>query len=280
MEQYKLNDEIDLRGLGKKVLKIIKKKKKVFTSFLIICFALSTIYFVKVVFIPNYKASFILKSKYVQFDQLKQNIDLYNYHIGSGELNPLSDSLTQVFRNLEILNIDLTEIINKDDLKIKDESNFKLYAIKVIFKSKSNSKEVEAAKNLLIKDLQIRCGLDNDVIVTKHKIESTIIELDSLIKIAYSAGQSYTNKIENSNSSQLMVMNDVYNGINNLITQKLNYKRELSLIENSNIIYQTSQTIISKKVEMPLIVFIICFVVWFAGCAIWIGFEIIFGDSE
>lgn len=281
MDNQRYTDEIDLKQLGKRVVNIIRNKKKVFSSLLIAIMLLSTIYFLKVVFLPNYRATLILKSKYVKYDQLKQNIDQYNYHLDDPNLNPLNSDLEKAIDDIKLNKLVVTEIVNKEDILKKDNDNkYKLYSLDLIFKVKPNIDNIEKSKNKILENLQIGCSKDNEVLENKVRLTNSIRALDSLIQIALNAGSSYKDKIAVSNSGQLLVMNDLYKGINELTTQKTNSELELAMYQDKNIIFQSSSTIVSNKMEYPVIIFLWAFMLWFVIVSIWMFFLIIFSDLD
>jgi hypothetical protein len=273
--------EIDLRIIGKKIVNVFRNKKTKFTSIFILIFLLSTLYFLKVIYIPSYKASFILKSKYVKFDQVKQNLEQYNYYINAPELNPLSKDVSKAINLVDIRKIDIVEVKNNDDLLNKDNENrYKLYNITIVFKEKPLMDNISKVKNIILNDIQENCVKDNEIIENKVRLQNNVKELDSLIKVAYDAGNGYKNKIGTSSAGQLLVMNDLYKGINELINQKINCQKELNMHKLENIIFQSSPMNISNKIEYPWVIFAIAFLIWSFIVSIWTIGIIVFTEEK
>lgn len=60
------SDEISLKELFKKVVRISNKNKKTFTVLLVGTMFLSAAYFIKVIIKPSYKSEVVLKSRYLK----------------------------------------------------------------------------------------------------------------------------------------------------------------------------------------------------------------------
>lgn len=274
------HNEVDLRIIGKKIVNVFNSKKTKFTSIFIIIFLLATLYFLKVVYMPSYKASFILKSKYVKFDQVKQNLEQYNYYISASELNPLTPEVSEAISLVDLRKIEIVEVKNNDDLLNKDNENrYKLYNITVVFKQKPWKDNILKVKNIILKDIQQNCVKDNEIIENKVRLQNNVNELDSLIKVAYDAGKGYKNKIGLSGTGQLLVMNDLFKGINELISQKINCQKELKMHEQENIIFQSSPMNISNKIEYPWTIYAIAFFLWAIIVSIWTIGIIVFTEE-
>lgn len=273
--------EIDLRIIGKKIVSVFRNKKTNFISIFILIFLLSSLYFLKVIYIPSYKASFILKSKYVKFDQVKQNLEQYNYYINAPELNPLSKDVSKAINLIDIRKIDIVEVKNNDDLLNKENENrYKLYNISIVFKEKPLLDNISKVKNIILKDIQENCVKDNEIIENKVRLQNNVKELDSLIKVAYDAGNGYKNKIGTSGAGQLLVMNDLYKGINELINQKINCQKDLNMHKLENIIFQSSPMNISNKIEYPWVIFAVAFLIWSFIVSIWTIGIIVFAEEK
>jgi hypothetical protein len=274
-------NEVDLKKVGKQVARIFSLKKTKFTYLFIVIFLIATAYFLKVVFIPSFKSSFILKSKYVKFDQVKQNIEQFNYYISAPEFNPLSSEVSKAINTIDLRKIEVVEIKNNDDLLNKDNENrYKLFNITFVFKKNPEMGHISKVKNIILQDIQKNSVFDNEIMENKVKLENNVRELDSLIKVAYEAGKRYENHIGSSGSGQLLVMNDLFKGINELISQKINCQKELNMHKQENIIFQSSPMFVSNKIEYPWAIFVIAFFVWFAIVSVWTIGIIVFTDPE
>lgn len=275
------NDEIDIKQLGRRMLDVARSKKKTLTSLLIILALLSLTLFAKVVFIPTYKASYILKSKFVRYDQINKTIDKYNYYIDDPDLTPLSDTIAYYVDDIKLKDVVITEIENNADVLVKeDEQKFNLYDISFLFKKHTRYIDFEKFNNLILKDIKESCATDNQIVETKIKLQNGIQEIDSLIKTANEAGVSYTKTLSSGSGGQLMVMNDLYTGINSLINQKLNYQQGLALLETENLIFKTSPLIVSNKIEYPWVIFLIAFGIWVFISIAYIFLSVVFGDGN
>lgn len=279
-EQY--SDEIDLKQLGRKILSITRGNRNLFRNSFILITLISTLFFLKVVFMPTFKATYIVKSKHVKFDQITNIVDQYNYNIDDSELNPLPSQIANSIQNLNLKSVDLTEIKNEDDiLKKDDEVKFKIYNIVFLYKNKTSYASFETINKLFLTHIQESCSKDNQVIETRVKLQNGIKEIDTLIKVAYSAGNGYSNTIAHgSNSSQLMVMNDLYTGINGLISQKLNYEQDLALLELKNLIFQSTPVVVSNKIEYPWAIFALGFGIWILASFFIVIFKLVFGEND
>lgn len=280
MEDLKENDEINLKELGKKVVKAFNNKKKVFYVILFVLLALSTLYFLKVIYSPSYKANCILVSRNIKKDQLQGNIDLYSNYIKNPDLTIIDKSISDKLTYLNITSIKIEELKNIDAIPVKEnEYNYIQYKLLLTYNSKNDYSVTNNFIELIIKDIQNNQSQDNRVIELKKRYEIGITDIDSIIKIASQAGNSYTNKISSAGSGQLMVMNDIYNGINNLVTQKLNLQQELSMLQPNNLLFKSTPTIVTKAIEYPWAIFSIALLIWGLICGIWILLHLVFGEN-
>ena len=269
------SDVIDLKKLGKRIINTAKTKKKIFGLILVIILIISFFFFIKAIYSPSYKAALVLKTKFYKFDQLDQTIEKYNYHISTPNMNPLDKSLSKYFESSNVDKIQIKEI--NPDPKDKEEK-YRLYNLIISFTSQPNVNSIDGINKLIV-DIQNQGGQDHEIIEQKKRCIEGIAELDSLIKIASEAGSNYNTNLRSGGNGQLMVMNDLYKGISELISQKLNSQRELAMLQNQNIIYQSTPVLVSKKVQLPVIIIIIGFIIWFLICSLIIVFEITFIDN-
>ena len=85
-------DEISLKELSKKIIRISNKKKKTFTLLFGGIMLLSAAYFIKVIIKPSYKSEVVLKSRFIKKETLGKILDNYNNAI-SDEKNQLTNEL-------------------------------------------------------------------------------------------------------------------------------------------------------------------------------------------
>ena len=274
------SDEIDLKQLRRQVGTIVKARKKLFISILCIFVLLATVFFIKTIYSPSYKATCILVSKNIKKDQINENIEYYNNFIK----NPgLSISNSKLLKSLELINLSslkIDELKNTEALPVKEnEYNYVQYKLTAIYNSNSSYPIISIFFDTLISDIQQINSKDNRVVEMKIRYESGLKDIDSIINIANKAANNYTSKISSNSNSQLMVMNDIYNGINNLVTQKLNLTQELSMLQPHNLIFKSTPIIITKKLEYPWTIFIIAILIWIIVCIVMTLFELIFGEK-
>jgi hypothetical protein len=274
MDNQRNSDEIDLKQVGKKVTKIFYKRKKLFVSLLCVIMIFALAYFVYVLIIPVYKSEVILKSKFVKMEQLESCFKKYNSYINAPNTNPINKQLGDILKKANILKYELSEI--NADPKDKD-IKFRLYNLKILYSDKPNEMS-EKALNMTIQDVQNFIASENEVIENKKRLLSGIIETDSLIKIAFDAGNNMKNRIQN--NGQMLVMSDIYKSINDILTKKEIYQIELAFYNNENLVFKSSPSLISKKIEMPIIIFVIAFFLWAFIVGVYITFDIIFKDEE
>lgn len=274
MEYVDNNQEIDLKLLRKRILNVIRGNKKSLSIFFTVIMLFSLAYFVSVILKPSYKAEVIVKSKVVKYDQLKKVIEKINSNIENPNLNPIKNETSNYIHSSEIYLINLKK--NEVDIKEKDEP-FKLYSLNIYFSKYPETNMVDGISNL-IESIQFYCSKDNEIIEQKKRLNNSISELDSLIRVAYNVGYSYEENMKKTSSSQIMIMNDMYKGINDLINQKLIFKMESSFLESNNILFVSSPIVLTKKIEKPFLIFLVGIGFFIFISSIWIAFELIFGD--
>ena len=274
MENQRYNDEIDLKQLGRKVTKIFAKRKKLFTIIFTVIMLLALAYFIMVMIKPVYKSEVILKSKFVKMEQLESCFKKYNSYINAPNTNPINKELGDMLKKANILKYELSEI--NADPKDKD-IKFRLYNLRVLYSDRPNELS-DKVLNMTITDVQNFIASENEIIENKKRLLSGIIETDSLIKIAFNAGNNMKNRIQD--NGQMLIMSDIYKSINDILTKKENYQIELAFYNNENLVFKSSPSLISKKIEMPIIIFFIAFFVWILIIGIYIVFDIVFKDDE
>ena len=78
----------------------------------------------------------------------------------------------------------------------------------------------------------------------------------------------------------MLVMNDLYKSLNELLSRKSQLKTELMYYQTENLIFKISPLVLKKNITYPLAIFAIGIGVWFLIYTFWIGGSIIFGDEE
>lgn len=272
-----VNDEINLKQLFKSIISIWIEYKKKFLILLFLILFISLCYFIKAIYSPDVEANFILKSKYVNYEQLEKIISKYNYFIKDPNHNNLGEKLNQFFNESKILRIKIKEIKKPEDALKNNEDRYKFYDLVLTYSVYSSLYE-KNIQEVLLKDIQERAIRDNDIIEKKRNVISAIEGIDSLLDISYEAGRSYRHKLE-SNVSQFVLLDDIYKGLNELLNQKLNYENTLSLLTPENIVFIASPIIVSNKIEYPYVIFILAFGLWLVICLLWIGFRILFIEN-
>lgn len=269
------NDEISLRDLSKKVLKIVHRKKKVFTSILIGIMALSSAYFIKVVFKPSYKSEVILKSKFLRKEALMNILETQNAGLkdDEGEMDP---KLKTKFIESSIVKLEATDI--KADITSPDKDDRTKYYRLTMLHSEKPKKAIKENFPFILNDIKENAAIDNDITINKKKTEEAIAELDSLLQTALPAGNSFKNRMDAGTS--MLVMNDLYKSLNELLARKVGLKTELQYYQTENLVYQASPIVLSKKISFPLIIFAVGLLIWAFICMIWIGGIIVFGDED
>jgi hypothetical protein len=267
-------DEISLKELFKKVVRISNKNKKTFTLLLVGIMLLSTAYFIKVIIKPSYKSEVVLKSRYLKKETLGKILDNYNNAI-LDEKNQLSNELKLIFEKNHIVKLEAQEI--KADITSPDRNDAtKYYTLVTIYSQKPSNDNIENV-NDIINDIKLNATIDNDIAIGKIKTEEAIAELDTLLKTALPAGNSFRNRLEG--NSTMLVMNDLYRSLNDLLSRKSQLKSELMYYQTENLVFKISPLVLKKTISFPLAIFAIGIGIWFLICTFWIGGIIVFGDE-
>ena len=268
-------DELSLKELSKKIIRISNKKKKTFTLLFIGIMLLSAAYFIKVIIKPSYKSEVVLKSRFIKKETLGKILDNYNNAI-SDEKSQLSNELKLIFEKNNIVKLEAQEI--KADISSPDRNDAtKYYTLVTIYSQKPSSDNIENV-NAIINDIKLNATIDNDIAIGKTKTEEAIAELDTLLKTALPAGNSFKNRLEG--NSTMLVMNDLYRSLNELLSRKSQLKTELMYYQTENLIFKISPLVLKKTISFPLAIFAIGLGIWFLICTFWIGGIIVFGDEE
>lgn len=275
MEKNQYSEEIDLKQLAKKVILISKNRKKIFTTMLMVIMGLSVAYFVKVMIKPSYKSEVVLKSKYVRKDQLENIIAKFNTAIQEEDTS-ITKNVYDVLMYCNIVKIEISEI--KPDITSPDKDDKTKYYKLISFHSeKPNTIEIEKIA-IVINQIKEIASQDNDIFEGKKRTEKAIAEIDSLVNVAFEAGNSFKNKMNM--PGNMMVMNDLYKSLNDILARKTGLTAELSSYQTENVIFKASPLVLNKKITMPTIIFVIGFAIWFLICTVWVGGVLVFGDGE
>jgi hypothetical protein len=268
-------DEISLKELSKKIIRISNKKKKTFTLLFIGIMLLSAAYFIKVIIKPSYKSEVVLKSRFIKKETLGKILDNYNNAI-SDEKNQLTNELKLIFEKNNIVKLEAQEI--KADISSPDRNDAtKYYTLVTIYSQKPSKDNIENV-NAIINDIKLNATIDNDIAIGKIKTEEAIAELDTLLKTALPAGNSFKNRLEG--NSTMLVMNDLYKSLNELLSRKSQLKTELMYYQTENLIFKISPLVLKKTISFPLAIFAIGLGIWFLIFTFWTGGIIVFGDEE
>jgi regulator of replication initiation timing len=268
-------DEISLKELSKKIIRISNKKKKTFTLLFGGIMLLSAAYFIKVIIKPSYKSEVVLKSRFIKKETLGKILDNYNNAI-SDEKNQLTNELKLIFEKNNIVKLEAQEI--KADISSPDRNDAtKYYTLVTIYSQKPSKDNIENV-NAIINDIKLNATIDNDIAIGKIKTEEAIAELDTLLKTALPAGNSFKNRLEG--NSTMLVMNDLYKSLNELLSRKSQLKTELMYYQTENLIFKISPLVLKKTISFPLAIFAIGLGIWFLICTFWTGGIIVFGDEE
>lgn len=269
------SEEISLKELGKKVVKTSAKNRKKITLLLVGIMVLCGAYFTKVMIQPKYKSELVLKSRYVRKDALSAILEKYNFELKEEKPN-LSKQILDFFRLSRIIKLELSEI--KPDITSPEKNDpTKYYKLIAIHHSKPLSSEMVAIDSI-ISDIKRNASIDNDVKIGRATATMAIAELDSLLKVAIPAGNSFKNKLETSGG--MILMNDLYKNLNELLTRKSALTSELNYYQTENLIFKISPIVTIKAISYPIVIFLIGFIVWFILCSIYIGGIVIFGSDE
>lgn len=275
MDTNQYSEEIDLKQLAKKVIKISGNRKKIFTTILIIIMGLSLAYFIKVMVKPSYKSEVVLKSNYVRKNQLETIIEKYNIAIDEEDTS-ITQKIYNVITKCHIVKLEAIEI--KTDITGPDKDDkTKYYKLISYHSQKPNAIEIENI-TLVINQIKEIASQDNEIIEGKKRTEKAIAEIDSLVNVAFEAGNLFKNKMNM--PGNMMVMNDLYKSLNEILARKTGLSAELTSYQTENIIFKASPLVLNKKITMPTIIFVIGFAIWFLICTVWVGGVLVFGDGE
>lgn len=274
MDKNQYSEEIDLKQLAKKVIKISSNRKKIFTTMLIVIMGLSLAYFIKVMVKPSYKSEVVLKSKYVRKDQLENIIAKYNIAI-EDEDTSISKEVYEVLSKCHVAKLEITEI--KPDITSPDKDDkTKYYKFILNHSQKPGNKEL-GETSLVINQIKEIASEDNEIIEGKKRTEKAIAEIDSLVKVAFEAGNSFKNKMNM--PGNMMVMNDLYKSLNEILARKTGLMLELTGYQTENVIFKASPVVLNKKISYPIMIFAIGFLIWFIICLSWISVLLIFNED-
>jgi hypothetical protein len=274
MDKNQHSEEIDLKQLAKKVIKIFSNRKKMFTSLLILIMGMSLVYFIKVMIKPSYKSEVVLKSKYVRKDQLESIIQRYNIAIEE-EDTAITEKIYSVLKKCHIVKLEISEI--KPDITSPDKDDkTKYYKLISYHSQRPNTLQLEEM-TFVINQMKKIASEDNDIIEGKKRTEKAIAEIDSLVDVAFEAGNSFKNKMNM--PGNMMVMNDLYKSLNDILARKTGLMYELTGYQTENIIFKASPLVLNKKITYPVIIFAIGLLIWLGICAIWISGVLVFGEE-
>jgi hypothetical protein len=268
-------DEISLKELSKKIIRISNKKKKTFTLLFIGIMLLSAAYFIKIIIKPSYKSEVILKSKFLRKDAFNNILETLNTSLKDGE-GEMDDKLRAKFLESSVIRIETTEI--KADITSPEKDDRTKYYRLTMLHSDKPKKTIKENFPIILQEIKENAAIDNDISINKKKTEEAITELDSLLQTALPAGNSFKNRMDAGTS--MLVMNDLYKSLNELLARKSGLKTELQYYQTENLVYQASPIVLSKRISFPLIIFAVGLLVWIFICLIWIGGIIVFGDED
>jgi hypothetical protein len=148
-------DELSLKELSKKIIRISNKKKKTFTLLFIGIMLLSAAYFIKVIIKPSYKSEVVLKSRFIKKETLGKILDNYNNAI-SDEKNQLTDELKLIFEKNHIVKLEAQEI--KADISSPDRNDAtKYYTLVTIYSQKPSSDNIQRrCQRILLNDIKTK----------------------------------------------------------------------------------------------------------------------------
>ncbi|MBP7478192.1 MAG: hypothetical protein KA797_06700, partial [Chitinophagales bacterium] len=231
-------------------------------------------YYAKVVMMPKYKTSIILKSKYIKIDQLNRMFSKFDACLADNDINQTDPNLAKIFKNAHILKFNIEEM--NADPRDKSEK-FRMYNLTMI-SAKKPEKNISTAIDSAIAAIQQEFADENEIQENVNSISVAIADIDSLIAVAIKAGKGLGNRMEGNN--QTTFASDIYKGTNDIILQKESYQKQLSFFAAKNLIFKTSPYIISKKIETPIIIFAIGLIVWTLISILWIGASMIYNSEE
>jgi len=224
---------------------------------------------------PSYKSEVILKSRFLKKDALGKVLDNYN-NAFSDEENMIPNELKMIFEKNHIVKLEAQEI--KADISSPDRNDAtKYYKLVTYYSQKPSTNNLETV-TAIINDIKSNATIDNDIAIGKIKTEEAIAELDTLLKTALPAGNSFKNRMDG--NSSMFIMNDLYRSLNELLSRKSQLKTELMYYQTENLIFKISPLVLTKKISFPLAIFAIGFGVWLFICIFWIGGILVFGDED
>jgi len=274
MNEYN-SDEIDLKQLGKKVLLISKNRKKIFTTLLIVILSLSALYFLKVMLMPKYKGEVILKSGFVRKEQLKENIDIFNDAINENDSLIIGVDLYKTLIKNNLIRFEIEEI--KSDIATTDKDDkTKYYKFKITFIEKPTV-ENQKSVNKVVDYIKYNISINNDIVESKKLAIESIAEMDTLVNVAFEAGNLFKNKMNM--PGNLMVMNDLYKSLNDILAKKAALKSQLVYLQTENLIFQVSPMLVTKSISFPTVIFAIGILIWLIICIVWISLVLVFGED-
>ncbi len=271
------NDEINLRQLAKRILKILTSRKRIFTILLLGIMLVSTAYFVKTIYSPKYKSETILKSNTVRKDQINSILEKYNLAMKDEDLDSSipSDLLNFLVKN-NIYKFEAIEI--KADITSPDKNDTrKFYKLITHYSRKPSIDNIEKS-TMIIDKIRNEIALDNDVTISRIRLTKAILEIDTLIKVASAAGDNFKNNL--GTQSGMVIMSDLYKSLNEILSRKSNLENELMYYNTENLIFKASPVVLSKEISTPIIIFFIGFLVWFFLCVFWVMGILIFIDED
>jgi hypothetical protein len=236
---------------------------------------LSAAYFIKVIIKPSYKSEVVMKSKFLRKDVFQNILEFYNADIHN-DYEKLNNEFKNSIINSKITKFETTEI--KPDITSPDKDDKTKYYRFTMLHSQKPPKSSENDFKVILNDIRQKVALDHDVTIGREKTEEAISELDSLLQTALPAGNSFKNRIDAGTS--MLIMNDLYKSLNDLLARQAGLKTELRYFQTENLIFQVSPIVLSKKISFPMVIFVIGFAIWFFICAVWVGSILVFGEDE
>lgn len=264
-------EEINWKKLAKKVFQIISNKRRLFIVLFSGIMLLCAAYYLKVLLKPIYKAEVVIESRFVRKDQVEKYVEYYNTAIENK--GGITANIDRIINASNIIKLEVNEIKLDVLSKDKDDPN-KLFKLLVYFSEKPKNLE---NIDFIIGSFKENAANENDINIIKENIDLSISEIDSLLKTAIQAGNNFKNNL--SHSSSLIVMNDMYKSLNEILARKSDLLIQRKFLETSNILYKASPVVISKKISMPLIIFFYGLLLWFFISVLYIMFRFNFVDE-
>lgn len=279
MTRENYNDEsIDFRKLYKNVISICKNKKSRFLILFFIIMGLASTYFVKTIIKPKYESHTLIKSNLVNTNQFQLYSDFFNEAIGNEyQDQPIPEKIQTYFKESDVRNIEFKQLkpSMNDPKKGELMTNYNMI---VSFGKKPNISKINNL-DFLLDFIKTEESKQNSIIESKKRVEDAITEVDSLIKVAFVAGDEFKKKM-NSNSGSMLVISDLYKSVNDIIATKKSLEAELFQYKTENLVYQTSPYVVSKKMKYPFVVLIAGLFFWIGICLIWIIGSLVFGAED